>query len=442
MQTEQLVGREIACGCGQTHRIDPREVLYADDAIDRLPALCAGHTPGRRVGVLMDARTRAAAGAAIASAFRRDAWDVQEVLVPDRPGGGTVRERSPVCDIPTKERLAPRIGDVGLLVGVGGGVVSDLGKWIAFDRGVPAVTFGTAASMNGYAAANVAASVAGVKTVIRARPPVAVASSPAVLRAAPMEMTASGLGDVLAKSVSSTDWRMNHLLFGDYYCARSVGLIAEIEPLYLDDPEGIRDRRPRAMEALFDALLLTGIAMTMAETSDPASGGEHLISHTLDMTANARGMEHDLHGRQVGVGTILASELYRRVLAIESPTFTVPDDEVDRAYWGPLDDVVAEQHARKAGRIASAVEALSRGDAWNRLRAELSPMVRAPERIATCLRRAGAAWRGREIGCDSLRLVQALLHAHEMRGRFTILDLARITGVLPLQAEEIVERWG
>jgi len=47
------------------------------------------------------------------------------------------------------------------------------------------------------------------------------------------------------------------------------------------------------MEALFHGLLLTGIAMTMAETSSPASGGEHLVSHTLDMMSSLDGVPHD-----------------------------------------------------------------------------------------------------------------------------------------------------
>ena len=47
--------------------------------------------------------------------------------------------------------------------------------------------------------------------------------------------------------------------------------------------------------------------MTMAETSAPASGGEHLISHSLDMMSSIDGQPHDLHGRQVGIGTILAA---------------------------------------------------------------------------------------------------------------------------------------
>ena len=72
METEKLVGQTIVCECGKTHRIDPREVLYAEDAIARMPELCAKYAArrggagvsgaARRVAVLFDARTRAAAG--------------------------------------------------------------------------------------------------------------------------------------------------------------------------------------------------------------------------------------------------------------------------------------------------------------------------------------------------------------------------------------------
>lgn len=436
METTRLVGKTIACECGKTHRIDPREVLYAEDAVARFPALCAKYCAGRRVAVVFDARTREAAGDAIVRSLRGEGWTVHEVLVAD-PAEGT----SPICDEATQKRVAADIGLADLIVSVGSGVISDLGKWTAFERNLPAIPFGTAASMNGYAAANVASAKDGVKIVVRARPPVAVASSPTVLRSAPQELTTSGLGDALAKGVSSADWRLNHVLFGDYYCARSVGLIADIEPLYLNNPRGVRDGGAKALEALFDALLLTGIAMTMAESSDPASGAEHLISHTLDMTAMARGTEHDLHGRQVGVCTILASELYRRVLDVESPRFGPPAGPVDRDYWGPIADACSRLYVQKAQRMEAAVRTLGQGDAWDRLRRELAPMLRPPMVLRDCLRQADGAYRAGDIGCSHERLTDALLHAHQMRGRVTVLDLAYRMGILPAAAGEIVEEW-
>ena len=179
----------------------------------------------------------------------------------------------------------------------------------------------------------------------------------------------------------------------------------------------------------------------MAETSAPASGGEHLISHTLDMMSSLDGHPHDLHGRQVGVGTIVASELYRRVLAREAPTHVGSPPELDRAFWGELAPAVAVQVANRAEKQASLRQMLTSGDTWDRLRADLAPILRPPEQVRDVLRRAGAAWRASDIACDRSRYRDALLHAHEIRPRFTILDLAWATGVLPTAADEIIDEW-
>ena len=344
--SEELFGRTFACECGKTHRIEPREVLFERGAAEKVPALCARCVKGRRVAVVMDVRTREIAGAEVSRRLAADGWTVSELLVPDRSNGHV-----PECDDVTKEKLAAALGPVDLLLPVGSGVVTDLSRWLAEDRKLPFVSFATAASMNGYASSNAAPTIAGVKRVKWAHPPVALAADPAVIAAAPWKMTASGLGDVLAKSVSTTDWRLNHLLFGDYYCARSVNLIADIEPLYLEHPDELKARSPRAIDALFRALLLTGAAMTMAETSSPASGGEHMMSHTLDMLSLRDETEHDMHGRQVGVGTVLASELYRRVLAAESPSAAEPQLSPDERFWGKLAGEMRQEYSAKAERM-------------------------------------------------------------------------------------------
>ncbi|MFA6135086.1 MAG: iron-containing alcohol dehydrogenase [Phycisphaerae bacterium] len=415
--------------------------MLADDAIARLPDLCAEFAAGRRVAVLMDVRTRVVAGAAVAASLAGAGgpvapWSVQEVIVPDGAD-----QASPVCDVATHRVLDRQVGGVDLVVPVGSGVVCDLGKWLAFDRCVPFVPFATALSMNGYTSANVAPTIDGVKTLLRAAAPQAVVASPKVLAAAPYEMTASGLGDVLAKSVSSADWYLNHALFGDYYCQAAVDLIARIEPLYTDRPGDLLWRRGEAMEALFHALLLTGVAMTMAGSSAPASGGEHMISHSLDMLAGVDGRGHDLHGRQVGVGTVLCAELYRRVLEIESPDCLPPREAVDEGFWGPLAPAVARQYADKVPRLRQVGQQLRTGSTWDDLRRTLAAMLRSPQTVASCLTTAGAAVKAADIGCDRNRLLSVFLHAHEIRSRVTILDLAGLLGLMPASAAEIVDSW-
>jgi glycerol-1-phosphate dehydrogenase [NAD(P)+] len=433
---DTIYGQTIECNCGKVHHIDTQQVIYANDALTHLPEVLSEYVTGRRAVLLMDSRTREVAGGAAVKLLRDAGWQVSRIVVPDPAEG-----KWPICDDRTHDCLLEQVQTTDIVLPIGSGVLNDLGKWIAFDLDVPYVCFATAASMNGYTSANVAATIKGVKTLVRARPARAVLSDPTVLREAPYELTASGLGDILAKSVSSADWRMNHFLFGDYYCERSVSLIADIEPLYMDYPEGLRQRKPESLAALFHGLLLTGVAMTMTDTSAPASGGEHLISHTLDMMSSLDGVPHDLHGRQVGIGTVLASEVYRRVINLESPDFSRASLDIDKEFWGELADEVEGHFAPKVERLHKAIEILSQGDSWDRLREQVRPLVRPPERIHDCLKRAGAATRAEDIGCSRERLLRALLHAHGMRSRFTVIDLARLLGVLPRSAAEIVEEW-
>ncbi len=135
------------------------------------------------------------------------------------------------------------------------------------------------------------------------------------------------------------------------------------------------------------------------------------------------------------------ADLYQRVLAVESPRVHKSPDAIDAPFWGRLADVVSGHYAQKAARLAGAAEWLTTGGNWDRVRGEIAPMLPTPQRIADCLAAAGAARRAEDIGCDSDRLLAAFGHAHEIRARFTILDLAHLLGILPGAAEEIVSRW-
>jgi len=57
---------------------------------------------------------------------------------------------------------------------------------------------------------------------------------------------------------------------------------------------------------LLEALISCGVAMSIAGSSRPCSGSEHLFSHALDIFNS----HHAMHGEQCGVGTILMAYLY------------------------------------------------------------------------------------------------------------------------------------
>ena len=424
--------------------VDRRETItryyfLSPDAAQELAAALANApevSPGGHIVALADARTAAAAADPCVSALQERGFVVTLRVLPDSTADG------PICDDTTQRALLTDLEGIrpDLLLGIGSGVLSDLTKWLAFDLGIRSAVYATAASMNGYTAANVAPAINGVKSLVSARSHLAVAADPRVLAAAPMALTTAGLGDVIAKWVSTADWRMNELLFGEVFSAPIAGIIDHVEETYLAHPERIASRDPEAIAGLFSALVFSGCAMTLQGSSMPASGGEHLISHALDMRAMAEGIGHDLHGRQVGVGTLVAAALYQQVLALPDPTFVVPAMELDRAAWGGVAHAVEGHFARKNARLASAVTRLAEPGTWEELRTALRPLLPDPGRIKHVLRAAGAAYRAEQLGVDRARFRWAVLNGSHMRERFTSLDLAYVTGVLPGHLDPLLDR--
>jgi glycerol-1-phosphate dehydrogenase [NAD(P)+] len=440
MELLRLLGTSFACECGRVHAVPVRRFLYQAGVIESLPEIVGENVAGAgRVAVVADVRTWSVCGEKAHDALSRTGFSVGRVIVPDREKGG------PVCDEKTFRWLTEQLRSqrLDVVVAVGSGVINDLCKWASFELGVPYMVLATAASMNGYAAANVAPTIAGVKVLIEARAPVAVLAEPAVIEWAPHELTAAGFGDTIAKHQSNADWVMNHFLFGEYYCQFCANIVGELEPLYLDHPEEIRAGGRDAVCGLFEALFWTGLAMTLVGTSAPASGGEHLLSHTLDMMAAVRGAGHDLHGRQVGVGTLLSAALYEQVLALERPTLCALPPAIEEGFWAVPSVIAAirEQYEAKQERLEAAQGKLGSPDLWDRLRTKLAVQVKSPKTIRNWLRRAGAAASRDDIGCSRERVRSAILHMHEIRRRFTIVDLAWLTGILPDAVDDLIDQW-
>ncbi len=439
MRRDALLGRRFACACGRQHELSVKHFVYAPGAVETLDDVISDLPGAGRPVVVADRRTWEVCGARVFDRLRKGGADAAQIIVGDTEHGG------PVCDDTTVELLRQQIAQArpDVVVAVGSGVINDLCKWTSFELGLPYVVVATAASMNGYAAANVAAKIDGVKVLVEARPPWAVVVEPVVIEQAPGEMTTAGFGDTIAKYQSNTDWAMNHLLFGEYYCDFCAGILGGLEHLYLDRPEDIAEGKRRAIQGLFEALFWTGAAMTLIGTSAPASGGEHLLSHTLDMVADMRQQPHDLHGRQVGVGTLFSTALYERILALETPAPVSLPAQVDHDFWASprVFAAVSAQYEAKRRSLDRAAEGIRRPDTWDRLRARLAPLTKRPGTILDWLKRAGGATTAADIGCTRQALTSALRHMHEIRKRFTVVDLAWLVGILPDAADEIVAEW-
>ncbi|MCF7855401.1 MAG: iron-containing alcohol dehydrogenase [Candidatus Pacebacteria bacterium] len=422
------LGTSFRCSaCGEYHTVHLRYVDCSSDCLQSLPRQVALCVRDRELVLLADTRTYDIVGREAIRALDGGGYKTHCVILPDPSPGG-----SPVCDDQTLAWIKGQVLKCPFVLAAGSGVLNDLAKWLALDWNVPYGVVATAPSMNGYASDNIAPTVKGVKTLITGRGPLFVLARPKDLANAPAPMIAAGLGDFIAKSVSALDWRMNHIVFNEFYCAYCVELIQHVEDRLLAHPEMLKQREVSAVRMLFEGLLLAGIGMSMAGTSAPASGGEHLISHTLDMKALADGRPHDLHGRQVGVGTIVAAVLYDQVFSEGTPwpdpCGTIP--AFSPIYWGTLAEAVRPYAEKKRRKAERAVARLTEGrERRQNLRDTLTPLRRDPYAIKAVLKDAGAAHTLDDIGVDHEAFNAVLLHAHEIRERFTIIDLAWLTGV-------------
>jgi glycerol-1-phosphate dehydrogenase [NAD(P)+] len=196
------------------------------------------------------------------------------------------------------------------IVAIGGGRCIDVAKLAAVRAGVTVVAVPTQLSHDGICSpVAVVPNVAGLSESVGAITPRAVFISIPTLAGAPPASVRAGLGDLLANPLALRDWSLaaEHGLehIGKSAWDLSADSFDKIEPYLAADP-GDLVKDPRFIGTLGDALILSGMAMIAAGTSRPASGGEHEISHAIDLLFGGKA----LHGAQVAFGSIFSVALY------------------------------------------------------------------------------------------------------------------------------------
>jgi glycerol-1-phosphate dehydrogenase [NAD(P)+] len=412
---------------GRPVRIGTR-VIVIEPSLEGVEAeLIAPLALGRRLAVVSDPNTFDALGHRVAGALARIAAIDSVVL------------DAPRADLATVDELGMRAAGAEALVAVGSGTLNDLCKYLAHQSDRPYAVFATAPSMSGYLTATASLARDGVKVSLPARPPAAALFDLDVLRRAPRRLIRAGIGDAICRSTAQTDWLLGHYLRTASYSEAPYLLQIEDEPYLLSHAAAIAAGDPDGVGALARLLVLAGLGMVMAGGSQPASMGEHLISHYVDMMA--RPHPGSLHGEQVGVATLTISRLQHALLRPERPPRVRPT-RLDRAamrarYGARLGNQLIAQYRAKALDEAAAAQMNARlAEIWPRMRARLRQVMLPTERLREALHAAGAPTTGAGLGLRSAFYREAVRHAREIRDRYSILDLAGDAGLL----EEFVAR--
>lgn len=427
------------CKCGKKHIFSSR-VIVGDGVLSQLPQLLNGYN-AKKIFLIGDQNTYQAAGKAVWEIIENSGIQIlscifgPETLEADeRSVGRAVMNYDSDCDV---------------VIGVGSGVINDISKIVSSVANKPYIIVATAPSMDGYASATSSMTRDGLKISLNSKCADVILGDLDILCDAPVKMMASGLGDMLAKYLSICEWRIANLITGEYYCEDIAQLVRTALKRCIDNAEGLLKRDKEAVKAVFEGLVIGGMAMAYAGVSRPASGVEHYFSHIWDM----RGVEFDgpvdFHGIQCGIATYHAIKLYEIVKSQK------PDFKKASAYVTAFDQSAWEETLRDfLGKGAEAMIALEKkegkyrkdthperfqiiADNWDRILKIIDEELPPSEVIAKLLDTIGIPTNLCAIGVNTECARITFQATKDIRDKYVLSRLAWDLGILDELSNEL-----
>lgn len=403
----------------------PFETIRIEESLDGGEAdVLAPLKLGKRLAVVSDVNTNEAMGRRVAKHLR-PLGTIDELVLP----GNLHCDEAAIAMVQDKTRHADAI------VAVGSGALSDTCKYASFKDGRKFATFGTAASMNGYAASTASVTLAnGYKTSLPAHAPRGIFLDLKVSASAPHWLSAAGLGDSLCRPTAQVEWWASHRLFDTFYSGIPYTLIGGDEPQMIKHAAGLAKHDVAANGHLHRVLTLCGLGVCFTGVSHHGSMGEHQVSHWIDMFA---GSAHPgtTHGQQVGVASLAIARLHHQLLGLDRPPLikaTHISEAEFVARYGLDVGRMCYAEAKKKSFDRAGAEAFNRklADLWPELQHELRPMLMDPAVMKATIAAAGGPTTATELGLPRKLWRDAMKFARDVRNRWSFLDLADDAGLL------------
>lgn len=329
--------------------------------------------------------------------------------------------------------------ETDVIIAIGSGTINDLCRYLSYQLKMPYWIVATAPSVDGFASTAAALIINHLKTTLYCHEPERILAVGRVLCNAPLRMIQAGVSDLLGKYTALLDWKIGRVVTGEYYCEAIVNMVESAVDQCVEQIEQIKNREPKAIQSLMEALVLSGIAMSFTGNSRPASGSEHHLSHFFEMKNILQGRINPLHGEKVGMSTLLMMKLYRHLLEI------IPDGEVARQQ-GILFNT-AQRNSEILIAFELAGETIIKEQSERLLEKELArigkiianwpsivALILAAEAKFTECERAmetiQAPMLASDLKISDELVVQAIIFAKEIRPRYTVLSLYEDLGLL------------
>jgi glycerol-1-phosphate dehydrogenase [NAD(P)+] len=265
----------------------PKDITIGKNATEKIGQICDELDMRESAIIFTDEAVMEAAGKKVIEVLRSYDYDVYPIFLPRK--------------VEMKDLKA--VGS-DFIIGLGGGRVVDFAKMTAKISRKPFISFPTAISHDGIASDR---AVVGDSYSVPAVIPDAIVIDTDIILKSPYRLTAAGCGDVIAKLTAVKDWKLSHEKTGEYISEYSAAINRTSADIIIDSASSIRNLEIRGIRNLIEALVFSGVSMSIAGSSRPSSGSEHLFSHALKTIYPER---KSLHGEECAIGAILCSYLH------------------------------------------------------------------------------------------------------------------------------------
>ncbi len=443
MTIEELTREEgVLCACGKVHKCGLRYFKAEKGAVRFLPD--ALRARGRKHPMLvMDVNTEKAAGNRVREVLDAAGIPHSDFVFPETEGkqepdeyavGSLAMALDPACDV---------------IVAIGSGVINDCCKVMAHACRLTSMVVCTAPSMDGYCSNSASMIQNRIKVSLYNACPEAIIADTDIMATAPDIMLQAGLGDMLAKYVSVCEWRIANTVHGDVYCEEIAGMVRSSLKTIVENADGLMKREEKALKAVVEGLVISGMSMAFAEISRPASGLEHYFSHVWEMQALQRGVPSALHGIQVGVGTQLTLWIIENILNTPSPDIERAKkamESFDSAVW---EEQMKDIFGKTAPEIIRMEKKLGKNkketqnehlrlisENWEKIRGIIREELPSRESIVNLMRSAGMPVTPKDLGISAEDTRKALRGSRDIRDKYLTSSLLWDLGLL----EEAIER--
>lgn len=412
MDLTNLLAKLQNCPCGQTHECDIKDVAVGSGLLLHTADILKRNNFPTDILVVADNNTLKAADG-ILDILKDGGFNIKTKIFDDLR----------VADYDEAERIAALADDADGILSVGTGSLNDICRRAAFVADKEFAIFATAPSMDGFASVTSPLTANNFKISYPAKQPSVIIGDTAILAKAPAELKSAGFGDMIAKYTALTDWKIAKLTVGEAMCENVAAVTREGLMRAVSLADKVTGEDEEAAEAIFEGLILTGLAMKLGDTTRAASGAEHVVSHFWECKKLEKGLLSDFHGKKCGVATLMCIRLYKELAKIESPVFVADQTDWDKVYavYGENFRSEVEKYNTPTVTDETSPEILAQN--WQEIRRIINEELPTVEELTALMKAAGCATTAEEIGVSDDLAVLGLQYHPYMRHRMMLTRL-------------------